>query len=75
MSSWPVLKELHFIDRNAGGSILVDNPELSSEARELCLIGSLMEEAIASSQIESDRRTCQAGTSTLHRPGWVRAFP
>jgi len=48
----PVLKELHFIDQNAGGSILVDNPELSSEARERYLISSLMEEAIASSQIE-----------------------
>jgi Fic family protein len=46
-----VLKELHFIDQNAGGSILMDNPELSSEARERYLISSLMEEAIASSQI------------------------
>ena len=61
----PVLKELHFIDQNAGGSILVDNPELSSEARERYLISSLMEEAIASSQIEGAATTRKVAKEML----------
>ena len=61
----PVLKELHFIDQNAGGSILVDNPELSSEAKERYLISSLMEEAIASSQIEGAATTRKVAKEML----------
>ena len=60
-----VLKELHFIDQNAGGSILVDNPELSPEARERYLISSLMEEAIASSQIEGAATTRKVAKEML----------
>jgi Fic family protein len=60
-----VLKELHFIDQNAGGSILMDNPELSSEARERYLISSLMEEAIASSQIEGAATTRKVAKEML----------
>ena len=47
----PVLRELHFIDQNAGGRITFDRPDLSPEARDRYLVSSLMEEAIASSQI------------------------
>jgi Fic family protein len=61
----PVLKELHFIDQNAGGSILMDNPQLSSEARERYLISSLMEEAIASSQIEGAATTRKVAKEML----------
>ena len=61
----PVLKELHFIDQNAGGSILVDNPELSPDARERYLISSLMEEAIASSQIEGAATTRKVAKEML----------
>jgi Fic family protein len=60
-----VLKELHYIDQNAGGSILMDNPELSSEARERYLISSLMEEAIASSQIEGAATTRKVAKEML----------
>ncbi len=60
-----VLKELHFIDQNAGGNILVDNPELSPEARERYLISSLMEEAIASSQIEGASTTRKVAKEML----------
>lgn len=61
----PVLKELHFIDQNAGGSILIDNPQLTSEARERYLISSLMEEAIASSQIEGAATTRKVAKEML----------
>ncbi|MEW6719903.1 MAG: Fic family protein [Thermodesulfobacteriota bacterium] len=61
----PVLSELHFIDQNAGGSILIDNPQLSSEARERYLISSLMEEAIASSQIEGAATTRKVAKEML----------
>jgi len=60
-----VLRELHFIDQNAGGSILMDNPELSPEARERYLISSLMEEAIASSQIEGASTTRKVAKEML----------
>lgn len=61
----PVLKELHFIDQNAGGSILMDKPELSAEARDRYLISSLMEEAIASSQIEGAATTRKVAKEML----------
>jgi len=61
----PVLKELHFIDQNAGGSILMDNQQLSPEARERYLISSLMEEAIASSQIEGAATTRKVAKEML----------
>jgi len=60
-----VLKELHFIDQNAGGSLLMDNPELSPEARERYLVSSLMEEAIASSQIEGAATTRKVAKEML----------
>ena len=51
-----VLEQLHFIDQNAGGHILVDDPNIDIE-RERYLINSLMEEAIASSQLEGAATT------------------
>ena len=61
----PILKELHFIDQNACGAILMDNPQLSSEARERYLVSSLMEEAIASSQIEGAATTRKVAKEML----------
>ncbi len=61
----PVLKELHFIDQNAGGSLLTDNAQLSSEAKERYLVSSLMEEAIASSQIEGAATTRKVAKEML----------
>jgi Fic family protein len=46
------MRELHYMDRNAAGSIGLDTPGLPSGATDRYLISSLMEEAIASSQIE-----------------------
>lgn len=47
-----LLKELHYLDQHASGEILVDQPDVPSREKERFLISSLMEEAIASSQLE-----------------------
>lgn len=47
-----VLRDIHFIDRQAGGSILVDDPSVHSEEKRRYMIRSLVDEAISSSQIE-----------------------
>jgi Fic family protein len=60
-----VLKDLHFIDKNAGGRITLDRPDLPKEARERYLINSLMEEAIASSQIEGAATTRKVAKEML----------
>lgn len=51
------LRELHYIDQQAGGHILVEEPSLDASSKERYLISSLMEEAIASSQIEGAATT------------------
>lgn len=51
------LKELHYLDQKASGQILVDNPDIPSMEKERYLISSLMEEAIASSQLEGAATT------------------
>ncbi len=60
-----VLRGLHMIDKNAGGRIASDYPGLPSEGRERYLISSLMEEAIASSQIEGAATTRKAAKEML----------
>jgi len=52
-----VLKILHEIDQNAGGQILVDDPRIRLSEKERYLVSSIMEEAIASSQIEGAATT------------------
>lgn len=52
-----VVRELHFIDQNATGQILVDEPSLGESDRERYIISSLMEEAIASSILEGAATT------------------
>lgn len=47
-----VLRELHFIDQQAGGSILVDDPSVHTEEKRRYMIRSLVDEAISSSEIE-----------------------
>ncbi len=51
------LKSLHLLDQNASGSLLVDEPEVTSGEKERFIINSLMEEAIASSQLEGAATT------------------
>ncbi|HEV8537957.1 MAG TPA: Fic family protein [Bacteroidota bacterium] len=52
-----VLKELHFIDQNAMGQILVDEPKVGESDKDRYIISSLMEEAIASSILEGAATT------------------
>ncbi|MBI5098074.1 MAG: Fic family protein [Nitrospirae bacterium] len=47
-----ILRESHFIDQQAGGSILVDDPSVHADEKRRYLIRSLVDEAISSSQIE-----------------------
>jgi Fic family protein len=50
-------KGLHFVDQKGSGHILVENPEFPKKEKEKYLISSLMEEAIASSQVEGAATT------------------
>jgi Fic family protein len=66
-------KELHYIDQQAGGHIMTDEPEfnLNSSSKERYLISSLMEEAIASSQIEgavTTRKVAKEMLRTSRKP-------
>lgn len=68
----PAMRELHHLDRNAAGSIGLDTPGLPSGASERYMISSLMEEAIASSQIEgadTTRLVAKEMLRTGKRPG------
>jgi hypothetical protein len=61
----PVLKALHEIDRRAAGEIVMDNPIVSGEDRNRYLINSLIEEAIASSQLEGASTTREVAKDML----------
>ena len=50
-------QELHFLDQNAAGQILVDEPALQSEEKQRYILQSIMEEAITSSQLEGAATT------------------
>jgi Fic family protein len=52
-----VLRDIHFIDQQAGGSILIDDPTVHSEEKRRYMIRSLVDEAISSSQIEGAATT------------------
>ena len=52
-----VLRELHYIDQQAGGSILVDDPSVHVEEKRRYMIRSLVDEAISSSQLEGAATT------------------
>lgn len=52
-----VLRDSHFIDQQAGGTILMDDPTVHSEEKRRYMIRSLVEESISSSQIEGAATT------------------
>ncbi|MFH1380327.1 MAG: Fic family protein [bacterium] len=52
-----ILSDLHYIDQYAAGQILVDDPRVHAAERERYLVNSIMEEAIASSQLEGAATT------------------
>ncbi|MCK4341160.1 MAG: Fic family protein [Phycisphaerae bacterium] len=59
------LHDLHEIDKGLGGNIGIDEPEGAKEDRQRYLINSLMEEAIASSQIEGAATTRKVAKDML----------
>jgi len=52
-----VLRELHWIDQNASGTLQSDSPITNPDSRDSYLIRSLMDEAINSSQLEGASTT------------------
>jgi Fic family protein len=52
-----VHRDIHFIDQQAGGSIVVDDPSVASEEKRRYMMRSLVDEAISSSQIEGAATT------------------
>ena len=58
-------KTLHFIDKNAGGHMLVDDPNINTAEKDRYLISSIMEEAIASSQLEGAATTREKAKAML----------
>jgi Fic family protein len=60
-----VLKEIQFIDKQTAGKILADDPSVQSEEKRRYMIGSLVDEAIASSQIEGAATTRVAAREML----------
>lgn len=60
-----LLKELHYLDQNASGSILVDDPNVHAGEKDKFIINSLMEEAIASSQLEGAATTRKVAKEML----------
>ncbi|MBI5746834.1 MAG: Fic family protein [Nitrospirae bacterium] len=62
-----VLEELHYIDQSMGGGFLMEGADLLPEAKERYIISSLMEEAIASSQIEGAATTRRIAKNMLRK--------
>lgn len=60
-----LFKELHYLDQHAAGEILVDSPHVHAKEKERFLISSLMEEAIASSQLEGAATTRKVAKEML----------
>lgn len=60
-----VLRCLHEIDKRAGGSVTMDSGGIPEENRKRFLVNSLMEEAIASSQIEGAATTTRVAKEML----------
>lgn len=62
-----VQRELHWIDKNAAGSVFGDDLALNREYKETFLIKSLINEAITSSQLEGAATTRKAAKEMIHR--------
>lgn len=62
-----VLKELSFIDKHNGDKMFSDKIDLPGKQKEKYLINSLMEEAIASSQLEGAATTREKAKEMLRR--------
>ncbi len=62
-----VLKELHWIDKNASGNIATDKPIANPHTRDRYLVSSLVNEAINSSQLEGASTTRNVAKEMLRQ--------
>lgn len=60
-----ILEYLHSIDQNAAGQMLSDEPQMNNSTRQQYIVSSLMEEAIASSQLEGAAATREVAKKML----------
>lgn len=60
-----VLRCLHVIDKRAGGAVTMESEGIPSEGQKRFLVNSIMEEAIASSQIEGAATTTRVAKDML----------
>jgi len=61
----PILKSLRYIDRHAGGTDVLGNPNIDAGERDRYLFNQLMEEAITSSQLEGASTTRRVAEEML----------
>lgn len=62
-----IYKDLHWIDQNAAGRIGMDKPVTNPHTRDTYLVGSLIEEAISSSQLEGASTTRNVAKEMLRQ--------
>src|SRR3990172_6711438 len=62
-----VQEDLHYIDQSFGGGFFIEGTDLIPETRERYIVSSLMEEAIASSQIEGAATTRSVAKEMLRK--------
>lgn len=60
-----ILEYLHSIDQDAAGRMLSDEPQINNSTRQQYIVSSLMEEAIASSQLEGAAATREVAKKML----------
>ena len=60
-------RDLHWIDQNAAGRIGIDKPVTNPHTRDTYLVGSLIEEAISSSQLEGASTTRNVAKEMLRQ--------
>jgi Fic family protein len=60
-----IVKDLHYLDQHASGEILVEDADVPKAEKDRYLISSLMEEAIASSQLEGAATTRKVAKEML----------
>lgn len=59
-------EELHWLDKNAGGSLNIDEPVLNRHMKNTYLVSSLIEESITSSQLEGAATTRKIAKKMLN---------
>lgn len=68
------LKKLHFLDKEAAGNIQIEDRVIARQGQERYIISSLMEEAIASSQLEGAATTRKVAKEMLRQNRKPRTY-